>query len=67
LQARNETLVARVRKREIGSGAPWHEQRSLELAAALENGAPADVVVDTDDKSLVDIANELVGTVSCQL
>lgn len=67
LQARNETLVTRVRKREIGTGAQWHEQRSLELAASLKNGAPADFVVDTDGKSIVDVANEIVGKVPWQL
>ncbi len=67
LQAGNDTLVNRVRKREIGSGAQWHEQRSLELAASLKNGAPADFVVDTDDKSIVDVANEIVSQVSWQL
>lgn len=67
LQARNETLVTRVRKREIGTGAQWHEQRSLELAASLKNGAPADFVVDTDGKSIVNVANEIVSKVSWQL
>lgn len=67
LQARNETLVTRVRKREIGTGAQWHEQRSLELATSLKTSAPADFVVDTDGKSIVDAANEIVSKVSWQL
>ncbi|MEM9971056.1 MAG: hypothetical protein AAF762_08145, partial [Pseudomonadota bacterium] len=66
LQARNETLVTRVRKREIGSGAQWHEKRSLELAASLKNGAPANFVLDTDGKSIVELASEIVSQVSWQ-
>lgn len=67
LQARNETLVARVRKREIGTGAQWHEKRSLGLAASLRNGAPTDFVIDKDRKSIVDVADEIFSKVSWQL
>jgi DNA polymerase III delta prime subunit len=67
LQAGDETLVARVRKREIGTGTQWHEHRSLELAASLKKEAPADFVVDTDGKSIVDVTNEIVSKVSWHL
>jgi len=67
LQAHNETLVSRVRKREIGTRAQLHEQRSLELAASLNDGAPTDFLVDTDGKSIADVANEIVGKISWQL
>ena len=63
LKANDETLIARIRKREIGSGVDWHERRSLEMSANLKEGAPADFWVDTDNRSVVEIAKEIVGQV----
>lgn len=66
LRADNDTLVSRVRKREIGTGAAWHEQRSRELAASLQSGAPVDFEVDTEGKSIIAIADEIVRQVLWQ-
>ncbi len=65
LRANQDTLVARISKREIGTGAAWHEQRSLELAASLQ-GAPVDFEVDTECRSIIAIAEEIVGQISWQ-
>jgi DNA polymerase III delta prime subunit len=63
LRANDETLIDRVRTRELGSGRDWHEARALELARSLQNKAPADFVVDTDGRLVSDIADEIVGQV----
>ena len=60
LRASDETLIERVGTREVGSGRAWHEARSLELAQSLRRSAPADFVVDTDGRSVLDIADEVV-------
>ena len=64
LHAENGTLVSRVRNREIGTGAAWHERRALELAVQLPRSAPADFLVDTEGKTIVEIANEIVRQVA---
>lgn len=63
LRASDATLIQRVRARERGSGRAWHETRALELAESLPRTAPADFHVDTDGRSLQDIADEIVGRI----
>ena len=63
LHASDATLIQRVRARELGSGRQWHETRALELAESLRRTAPADFHVDTDGRSLLDIADEVVGRI----
>jgi len=63
LRANDETLIERVRTRELGSGCDRHEARALELARSLQNKAPADFVVDTDGRLASDNADEIVGQV----
>ncbi|MEM0987736.1 MAG: hypothetical protein AAGK00_02570 [Pseudomonadota bacterium] len=64
LRARDDILIERVRRREIGTGGAWHEARSLELSASLRQHAPGDIWIDTDGRSVVDIAEELAAQVS---
>ena len=59
LSACDETLIARVRRREQGAGRDWHEHRALELSAQLRGAGLADHIVDTDDKYLDAIAREI--------
>ena len=59
LRASPATLVERVGRRELGAGYEWHAARAVELAEILEQ-APADHRVDTDGRSPVAIAEELV-------
>ncbi|MEM7215471.1 MAG: hypothetical protein AAF423_08010 [Pseudomonadota bacterium] len=63
LIASDTTLIDRVRKREIGSGLEHHEKRSLELASSLGENAPADFVVDTNGKTIVEIASRVVNEI----
>ena len=43
-------------------GLARHEKRALELATILQD-APADFVVETDGRSIIDIAGEILGLV----
>ncbi len=63
LRARDEVLIDRVRTREVGSGRVRHEARALELAQSLQKGAPVDFIVDSDDRTVLQIADEIVGRV----
>ena len=60
LSARDETLLERVRQREIGAGRAWHEARALKLSRSLSETDFADHVLNTDERSPVDIAKELL-------
>jgi len=64
LVASTETLLERVRNREIGSGLEWHEARTLELAVQLEASKVEDFSVNTDARTVTDIATEIMKTVS---
>jgi len=64
LHATRESLIERVRKRELGAGRDRHETRALELAQSLRDKAPADFVVETDGQSILDIAKEIVAKVA---
>lgn len=59
LSAREETLIERVRKREIGGGRDWHEARAIELSRSLSKTDFADHVCDTDGLSPTEVAAEL--------
>ena len=60
LRASEETLIDRIARREIGSGFERHKQRAVELARSLSASGPADVTVDTNDRRLLDIAEEIL-------
>ncbi len=64
LRASDETLMGMVRKREIGSGYLRHEKRSLELSRILKLSAPFDFVVETDGRSVIDLAMEISSKMS---
>lgn len=58
LRASVPTLTSRVTRRETGSGRDWHLARAAELAAQLERDGIGDLVVDTDGRSVEDVARE---------
>lgn len=60
LSARDETLLERVRQREIGTGRAWHETRALELSRALSETRFADLVLSTDERNPEEIAEQLL-------
>ena len=53
-------LHQRLRRREIGSALDWHLYRAGELAEILEDSGVGDVVIDTSDRPLRDIATEIL-------
>tara|TARA_Y100001934_G_C12062221_1_gene635924 strand:- start:218 stop:754 length:537 start_codon:yes stop_codon:yes gene_type:complete len=64
LRARLETLHERIRKREIGSGLDWHLNRAGELLAILGGPeAPCDARIDTDRRTVRELAEELADRV----
>ena len=64
LFASPETLVQRVEKREIGSGLEWHKNRSLELLNLLQaDNVPCDQRIDTDGKTVLELASEIADKV----
>ena len=60
LTGTDDTLLARVRKREIGVGLAWHEKRSLQLARELEVSAVEDYCVATDDQTVTQVAKRVL-------
>jgi hypothetical protein len=63
LRASEPILHERVVGREHGRALAWHLARSSELAEQYEHDDPADVVVDTDGRSVIDVAHELLGLI----
>ena len=64
LSAGDQILHVRVGNREIGSGRLWHQQRAIELSRILAGSVPADFRIETDHRSVPEIAAEIVGLVS---
>jgi len=59
-----ETLEARLRGREIGSGLDWHLNRAGELAKSLMvSGTPSDHRISTDNKTVANVAEEIVSKI----
>jgi hypothetical protein len=56
LGASPETLLQRVERREIGLARETNLRRTLELVAELEQAGAEDHVVETDGRSITDIA-----------
>ena len=60
LSASDQTLIERVRTREIGSGLCWHEKRSLELSKTLAFAELEDFCLFTDDRTISEIAKDIL-------
>lgn len=59
LDACADALLVRVRKRETGSGREWHEARALSLMDSLRTAGLADMLINTDGRSIRTIAEEI--------
>jgi len=53
------TLGLRLEGREVGASLAWHQQRAAELTALMEQAQLEDLLVDTMDRSALDIAREV--------
>ncbi|RJQ73877.1 hypothetical protein D5S17_24725 [Pseudonocardiaceae bacterium YIM PH 21723] len=61
LTASDESVLARLSAREIGSGLDSHVRRSAHLARVLESAAPPDTVrIPTDNRPIPEIAHDVV-------
>lgn len=63
LEARDSILIDRIRRRELGSGFEHHRDRALELARTLRLDGPADFRVDTSDRGIQDMVEEIIRSV----
>ena len=60
LQATLPTILQRLRGRESGASLAWHEQRAGELARLMEEELVEDLLVDTEGKTVEEIALEVL-------
>lgn len=60
LQALQTILLERVSLRELGAGQDWHLQRALELATLMEESALEDYLIETEGRSVGEIATEIL-------
>ena len=63
LTASDETLATRVGQREIGAEYEWHADRAVQLARSLPTAAPPDFFVETDGRTVTEIARDVVARV----
>jgi adenylylsulfate kinase len=54
------TLRQRLAGREVGASLAWHQQRTAELTTLMEEARLEDLLVDTMDRSALDIAQEIL-------
>ena len=60
LHASLNTLAERVKQRELGAALEWPLQRAPELALLMEQNKVEDILVDTDNKTVTEIAREIL-------
>jgi hypothetical protein len=60
LRATPATLESRLRRRERGADLAWYLHRGPELVAIMERAGIGDILVDTDDRSVGEIAAEVL-------
>jgi hypothetical protein len=66
LRAPIETLVERVNRRELGAAKTWHVRRAAELATQMDRHLVEDHLVETADRSIIEIAEEVLRCVGWQ-
>jgi hypothetical protein len=60
LRASDETLLRRVADREFGSHREWSLKRAVELAKLMDDQAVEDYLVETDGRTVTDVAREVL-------
>lgn len=60
LRGKLDTIQERLKKREIGTSLRWHLHRAEELSEILEKTKTEDFIVDIDNKSINEIAQEVL-------
>jgi hypothetical protein len=57
------TLLGRLAARESGASLAWHQHRTGELTAIMERNRVEDLLVDTEGKSIAEIAGEVLARI----
>jgi adenylylsulfate kinase len=60
LRAPVPTIWHRLEGREVGEGLVWHRRRAVELVTQMEDAQVEDLLVDTDGRTVVDIAQDVL-------
>ena len=60
LLASRDALWRRLAQRESGESLRWHQNRALELAALMEKEAIGNLLVETDEKTAFEVADEIL-------
>lgn len=60
LRAKRGTLLSRLGGRELGSALGRQQARAAELAAQMDAGSVEDLLVETDGRSVSDVAREIL-------
>jgi len=60
LLASRAALWSRLAQREGGESLRWHQNRAIELIALMEKEAIGDILVETDEKTAFEIADEIL-------
>ena len=60
LDARQPVLEERIRNRPMGGDDEWHIKRAAELAAILDQAHVENATIDTDDKTIIEVAQEVI-------
>ena len=60
LRAALPILEARLAARETGAGFDWHRRRAAELTVLMERNGVGDLLVETDGRSVDDVAGEVL-------
>lgn len=60
LLASPDAIARRLAQRESGASLRWHQLRAMELVALMQKEAIGDVLVETDEKTPLDIADEIL-------
>lgn len=62
LHANMATLRQRLHDRPLGGSLDWHMNRAEELIDVFENDQIGDVVIDTDNKTISEVAKEVIAS-----
>jgi energy-coupling factor transporter ATP-binding protein EcfA2 len=60
LRASLPTIMSRLEGREVGADLEWHRRRAAELSGIMERNRIGDLIVDTEEKTVADLAGELL-------
>ncbi len=63
LKATLPTILHRLEGRETGGSLTWHQHRAAELAVLMEEEAVEDFLIETEGKTVVDVARDVLAQI----